>query len=200
MTSPMTPPIKQRGFFVLPFIPAAYQLIAWGIIALIALGVFAGLVYKVNHWHNAAWDDEHKIATKALAEIETIRKREAAIAVLYGEQVAATSAAEAKLETARNDRFQLVRSLSDSLDVATRGVPVPARSVGVFNAAVVAANASGTPGGAQETTAPAAAGTNLGKLNDWFGVVAEIHAECRDRVKQWDDFYSGLEAAHREVP
>lgn len=179
--------MTQRGF-VIPV-----TLIVYAIAALAFLGVVGVVQHKVQHWCNSACKEARSERDTLAAEKKEALRREAAIAVKYGEQVAATQAAEAKREGERNAQFATIRPLPAA---AARAV-VPAGVVGVLADATRAANAAGTAAGpAQASPIPAAAADSSGELiAGWFVEVARIHAECRDRVAQWEDFYSGLRAA-----
>lgn len=182
---------RQRGFGDL--------LVLYVIGAIAAALVIGGGIYKAQHWCNVACQDARKERDTLAAEKAAVLKREAAIAVLYGEQVARTSKVESQLTEARNVRFGSARANVRALSPADRDRAVPAAVVRVLDDAARAANASGPAAGTQASVAPPAdrAGRDarLGAVAEWMVTVAEIHAECRDRVAQWERFYDGLRAA-----
>ena len=183
--------MTQRGF-VIPV-----TLIVYAIAALAFLGVVGVVQHKVQHWCNSACKEARSERDTLAAEKKEALRREAAIAVKYGEQVAATQAAEAKREGERNEQFATIGTRVRTLPAAAARAVVPAGVVGVLADATRAANAAGTAAGpAQASPIPAAAADSSGELiAGWFVEVARIHAECRDRVAQWEDFYRGLRAA-----
>lgn len=184
---------RQRGF-VIPV-----TLILYALAAAAVLGGAAIVKHKAETWCNEACREARAERDQLAQEKAAALKREAAIAVLYGAQVAATQAAETKREEARHESFDPIRKRAGTLGA---GVRVPAAVVGVLADAARAANAAGAPAGAAEAAAaPAAPADSTGELvARWFVDVAEIHAECRDRVAAWEAFYSGLRAAQSEVP
>jgi len=179
--------MSQRGF-VIPVTLILY--------AVAALAVIGGAVYvkhQAETWCNAACTEARAERDKLADEKAAALKREAAIAVLYGQQVAATQAAETKRDEVRHETFTPIRQRAGALV----GVRVPADAVRVLADATRAANAAGTAASPQEAAAPPAAPAD--SLIEWFVGVAEIHAECRDRVAAWERFYSGLRAAQQET-
>lgn len=183
--------MKQRGF-VIPV-----TLIVYGLLALGAIAVLGGIAYKAQHWCNVACKDARAQRDELAAEKSAALKREAAIAVLYGQQVAATQAAENRRDEVRHDTFATLRTRAIPVGA---GVRVPAAAVRLLADATNAANAAGTPASPQETAAPAAAPADGASLVGWLVDVTEIHAECRDRVAAWERFYDGLRAATQEGP
>ena len=185
---------RQRGF-VIPTV-----LIVYGLAALVAIAVTGAIAYKAQHWCNTVCKEARGERDQLAAEKREALRREAAIAVKYGEQVAATAAAEAKRQEVRDGQFAPVRARVRALPSAAGGMRVPADVVRVLDAATRAANAAGAPAGAPEAAAaaPPAADSRGDLLAGWFAEVAEIHAECRDRVAEWQTFYSGLRASQQE--
>jgi hypothetical protein len=189
--------MRQRGFVV------PVTLIVYAVAAMVLLGAVGVVQHKVRHWCNEACNEARSERDTLAAEKAAALKREAAIATLYGQQVAATQAAEAQREAARNEHFTTIEARARALPAGDARVRIPASVVGVLADAAGAANAAGSAGGAQATvTTPAAPADSTGELMaGWFVDVARIHAECRDRVAQWEAFYSGLRAAQSsEVP
>lgn len=186
--------MTQRGF-VIPV-----MLIVYGLMALAALAAVGVAKYKLEHWCNATCRDARGERDKLAAEKAAALKREAAIATLYGAQVAATQAAEAKQQEVRDANFGVVRSRVARLGADDAHARIPAGVVGLLNDATSAANASGAAPGPESAPATPSPGadTSGALLAGWFAVVAEIHAECRDRVQQWADFYRGLKEATSE--
>lgn len=178
--------MNQRGF--------AEVLILYAIIAIVAVAAIGGAVYKVNHWCNTVCEDARAEVVMLKAEKAAAQERATAIALLWSGQVDKTASAESQLETLRHARAETVRAAAAALPAADRGRVVPAAVVRVLDSAAGAANSAGTTTGA-EKAAPTSADTSLGVLTDWAVVVTEIHAECRDRVAQWETFYAGLRAA-----
>jgi hypothetical protein len=185
--------MTQRGF-VIPL-----MLILYAVAALAVLGAVGVAKHKVEHWCNVACTDARHERDQLAAEKKEAMRREAAIATLYGAQVAATQAAESKRDEVRHDTFQPIRNRAASLGV---GVRVPADAVRVLSDAASAANTAGTPAVPDQAPAatPPSADSSSDQLVAWFVDVAEIHAECRDRVAAWVTFYRGLQAAQSEVP
>lgn len=181
---------RQRGF-VIPTV-----LIVYGLAALVAIAVTGAIAYKAQHWCNTVCKEARGERDQLAAEKSAALKREAAIAVLYGQQVAATQAAETKREEVRHETFAPIRQRAGALV----GVRVPPDAVRVLTDATNAANAAGTPAVPDQAPAAPAAPADSASLVAWFVDVAEIHAECRDRVAAWTDFYNGLRAAPSEVP
>lgn len=180
--------MTQRGFVI----PA--MLILYAVIALAALAATGAIAYKAQHWCNSACKEARAERDQLAAEKAAVLKREAAIATLYGQQVAATQAAETKRDEVRHDTFSPIRQRARAVGVPVR---LPADALRVLADATSAANAAGAAGGADQ--APAAA-SPAPDVVSWYVDVAEIHAECRDRVAAWQRFYDGLRAATDEVP
>lgn len=178
----------QRGFVI----PA--MLILYAVIALAAIAATAGIAYKAQHWCNAACTEARAERDTLAAEKAAVLKREAAIATLYGQQVAATQAAETKRDEVRHDTFDPIRQRAGA---AGRGARLSADALRVLADATSAANAAGATGSADQAPATAATAPDV---VSWYVDVAEIHAECRDRVAAWQRFYDGLRAATSEVP
>lgn len=178
--------MNQRGF--------AEGLILYAIVAVVTLAAIGGAYYKLQHYCNTVCKDARAEVGVLKSEKAAAQERATAIALMWSGQVDKTAKAEQQLETDRHARAEKVRTAAAALPAADRGRPVPAAVVRVLGDAASAANAAGTPTRAQET-APPVADTSLGVLTDWAVLVTEIHAECRDRVRQWEEFYSGLRAA-----
>jgi len=178
--------MTQRGF-VIPL-----MLILYAVAALAVLGAVGVAKHKVEHWCNVACTDARHERDQLAAEKKEALRREAAIATLYGAQVAATQAAESKRDEVRHDTFTPLRNRAVSLGA---GVRVPADAVRVLADATSQANAAGTPAGPDQAPATPAGPADSASFVAWFVDVAEIHAECRDRVAAWESFYRGLRAA-----
>lgn len=192
---------RQRGVIT-------FALIAYAVLGIALVAVLGGLAWKAQHWCNVACADAQADAKSAERERDTLKTEKAdaqriaaGIATRYGEQVAATQRAEAQRDEARNAQFAPIIARARALPPDDARARVPASVVGVLDAAARAANAAGTAGGAPQAAPPAAAAADSsGELiAGWFAIVAQIHAECRDRVRAWEDFYSGLRAA-TDVP
>ena len=70
---------------MIPTVPIVY-----GLAALVAIAVTGAIAYKAQHWCNTVCKEARGERDQLAAEKSAALKREAAIAVLYGQQVAAT--------------------------------------------------------------------------------------------------------------
>ena len=134
----------------------------------------------------AKWDAD-KVRRIALTTAQTN---------LWDQQRQKTEATERERDQARGEAFAAVKE-NHRLTAEVAATRVPGTFVGVLRAASDQANAAGGSGKPDPAAAPAAAGADdstLGLLADWYAQVAEIHAECRDRVAAWQAFYDGLRA------
>lgn len=182
--------MRQRGFII------PVTLILYALVAAAILGGAAYVKHKAETWCNEVCREARAERDQLAAEKKEALRREAAIATLYGQQVAATQAAETKRDEVRHDTFAPIRQRAGALV----GVRVPADAVRVLADATNAANAAGTTARVDQAAPAPAAPADSASLVAWFVDVAEIHAECRDRVAAWTDFYNGLRAAPSEVP
>lgn len=102
-------------------------------------------------------------------------------------------------DQARAERSQAIKLAARDLPKAVADARVAPAFVGVLRASRDFANAAGPAAQPDETAPAAAAGpdaeSTLGLVAEWVAEVAEIHAECRDRVSAWESFYASLRAA-----
>lgn len=173
-------------------------------------GVLALAIAAAWAWHRITegYRDEGR------AEVRAEWERDRAQRIAVTERIAGAWEAEKRRaevatnerDKARSERFKPVSEGVRSLPAEVAGIRIPADAVGVFNAAIVAGNASPT-GTAAEPATPAAAlaaGSNaggattgassVGLLVGWVADAAAVYAECRDRVSSWEQWYAGLRA------
>jgi len=127
--------------------------------------------------------------------------RTAAMTMLWDAKRQEAEKASDERDKARADRMGLVASARDRIPVAVASRPVPAVAVDVLNAGAGATNAAGTASESTKTVAASAASADstIGLLVGWGVVVLDILGECRDRVSEWERFYSSLRSAQPKV-
>lgn len=92
----------------------------------------------------------------------------------------------ASAEASRKEAFAQLRRTIHAWPTDVAAVPVPAVAVGLLDEARHAADPAGPAPGAHEAPAQLAA------VAAWMTEVLAIHAECRDMVEGWQEFYQRL--------
>lgn len=189
---------RQRGF--------AITLILYALAALAVLAAVGAIVWKVQHWCNAACKDAQAetVAAVARAEaaeaaIDRAKKETARVTLAWAaDSVAAqTRAIEAKGE--RDVRFAPIHNAARGLPAADARVRIPDSAVGVLDRAVDAGNATitrpaaGAADQARATPADPAGVVDVAGLTAWGVQVAQQYAACADQVTGWQTFYGGLQ-------
>lgn len=150
---------------------------------LCAIAVGGAYLYADEFWHNA-------VAVRAERELDGIKTGLAKEALRQKENQ--LRAAQNLVQSTQNNAQTRTTRFDAIKTTAVPSTPVSAAAVSVLNDAARAANASGPPG-ESDKAAPASAGdTDLKTLTDWGKLVLEIHAECRDRVAEWQKWYGDL--------
>jgi hypothetical protein len=153
------------------------------------LAVLAVLAYADHH--GAARVQQRFDAYRAAQAAELKAVQDA-----WAKAQAQSEIATLRAQEHRSETFQPLRQRAHELPPDVRDIRVPAVAVGVSDAAIRAANAAGSttePAKAADPVAAAADDSTVGLLTDWITAAAEIHAECRDRVLQWQSFYRNLQ-------
>lgn len=176
-------------------IALAFLRVAWPYI--LGAVILGGLWYGAEHWCNGVCRDARAEVATLKSEKAAAQKMAAAIATKYGEQVAATQAAEAQRDGERNARFVPVESAARNLPAAIARIVVPAAAVRVLDDAIIASNATlaKPAAGAAESARAPPADSDLASVTSWGVTCAKQYAELADEVVGWQRFYAGLQAA-----
>lgn len=143
-----------------------------GAAIVLAVALYAAW-YAVDHWHNAAWDTEHRLSEAQKATIVKLEAEKAA-ALAENQRVRLAWAADSveaqkeaiKVKVENENTFAVLANRARSL-AATRTVVVSADTVGLFSDIASAANAThpatAAPG-SEARADPVPAATKIGAV------------------------------------
>lgn len=189
---------RQRGI--------AVTLILYAVAAIAAVGIVAGLWWKVDHWCNKACGTAQTERDAALADVAKLTESIAAaeretkrVMLAWAADSVAAQTRAIQAEGERNARFAPIHTAARSLPAADAGVRIPASAVGVLDRAVDAGNAAIARPAAEAAGQAAAVATDpagavdVAGLTTWGVQVTEQYAACADQVTGWQAFYAGLQ-------
>lgn len=185
-----------------------FLLAFWKPIAMILAAVaLVAAIAIAKHSYDEGKRDEGRADIQAKWDADSARRMAQVTAqtLAWDAQRQKTDTAVAERDKARQEAANAISQRVANLPQVVRDQRVPAAFVGVLRDSANAANLAGTPGEPDKapaaTAASADAESDLGLVAGWISDVARIHAECRDRVALWIDFYAGLRAAQpKESP
>jgi len=151
--------------------------------------------YKANHWCNSACVSQTNRADAAEATLEAVKKREAALAVLWAAQVDKTEQAARTAEVKRNATFT---ELSDRARRTATGavLRLGVATVGVLNDASTVANSARTPPVDQKPpdAVPRPQEVTDAQLTLLFVDAAKAYADAFGKWRSCVDFYEALQS------
>ncbi len=191
---------RQRGFIPI-------SLIMYAVAALAVMAALATLVYKVNHWCNAACTAQTERADAAEASINAAQDRATAMALLWDKERQGRESDARQRETDRTARFAPILAASRSLPADVARVRFPDAAARVLDDAINASNArlagpasepakeAATAPAAPTSTVDAANQVDVASVTQWGVTCASMYAASVDQILGWQDFYQGLRQA-----
>lgn len=173
----------------MPFLLAFWKPIA---AVLIVAALFAAVALAKSSYDERRRDEGREEVRAEMAAAQAAQE------AAWQEQKRKTEVATNERNAARRAAFKAAAE-RDKLAQEIADTRVPAGFVGSLRRSADEANAAGPAGQPDGPAAEPSSGADstLGLIAGWVREVAEIHAECRDRVAAWAAFYRGLQEGQK---